>query len=257
MLPQLAQILQDTLNFTRYAASPFVLNGRPDSIRQWLCTLREQPVAVVEKVDHAITALGAASEPTDADWTDEERVLSHQWVTRFYPNEPAAVQVALRTAWRDGQRMRSAHPDTPPGSAGREFERLALLALRKLVPYDARNRGWEHAVQDYIDGIPAVRPHRYLDINRLAIRDIFLRHGIAPVGPQGDVPQEIYEAVDELLDHVHALDEYKLLYREAARDLGKIRHALNIPNDEMGIIAGTALILETIAHLKLPPQASE
>jgi hypothetical protein len=124
MLPQLAQILQDTLNFTRYAASPFVLNGRPDSIRQWLSTLREQLVAVVAKVDHAITALGAASERTDADWTDEERVLSHQWVTRFYPNEPEAVQVALREAWRDGQRMRSAHPDTPPGSGGRELNGL-------------------------------------------------------------------------------------------------------------------------------------
>ncbi|BCZ85524.1 hypothetical protein PTKU64_91990 (plasmid) [Paraburkholderia terrae] len=257
MLPQLAQILQDTLNFTRYAASPFVLNGRPDSIRQWLCTLREQLVAVVEKVDSAMTALGNASERDDADWTDEERVLSQQWVTRCYPNEPAVVQRALREAWRDGQRMRAAHPDSPPGGGGREFERLALLALRKLVPYDARNRGWDHAVQDYIDGIPVVRPNRYLDMNRIAIRDIFLRHGIARAGPQGDVPPEIYEAVDELLDHVHALDEYKLLYRETALDLGKIRHALNIPNDEIAIVAGTPLILETIAHLKRPAQSAE
>jgi hypothetical protein len=70
------------------------------------------------------------------------------------------------------------------------------------------------------------------------------------------VPPEIYDAVDELLDHVHALDEYKLLYREAALDLGKIRHALNIPNDEIGVFAGTPLILETIAHLRLPAQSA-
>ncbi|WP_225031123.1 hypothetical protein [Paraburkholderia sp. XV] len=257
MLPQLAQILQDTLNFTRYAASPFILNGRPDSTRKWLFTLREQLVAVVEKIDEALKALDNSIERSDADWTDEERVLSHQWVTHRYPNEPVAVQHALREAWRDGQRMRAAHPDTPPDSGGREFERLALLALRKLVPYDARNRGWEKAVQDYVDGIPVVRPHRYLAINRIAIRDIFLRHGIAPAGPQGDVPSEIYEAVDELLDHVHALDEYKWLYRQAALDLGKIRRSLNIPNDETAIVAGTPLILETIAHLKRPVQSAE
>lgn len=71
------------------------------------------------------------------------------------------------------------------------------------------------------------------------------------------MPSEIYEAVDELLDHVHALDEYKWLYRQAALDLGKIRRALNIPNDETAIVAGTPLILETIAHLKRPVQSAE
>ena len=47
MLPQLAEILQDALNFTRYAASPFVLNTRPDSIRQWLHALRDHLATLI------------------------------------------------------------------------------------------------------------------------------------------------------------------------------------------------------------------
>jgi hypothetical protein len=98
MSPQLAETLQDALNFTRYAASPFVLNGRPDSIRLWLGVVREQLACLIAKVDRATDA-GAVYPEGDA-WSDEERVLSHEWVRRHYPNETASTQAALRMAWR-------------------------------------------------------------------------------------------------------------------------------------------------------------
>ncbi|BCF95179.1 hypothetical protein [Paraburkholderia largidicola] len=55
-----------------------------------------------------------------------------------------------------------------------------------------------------------------------------------------------------MFNHAEEADEYKYLYRDAARDLSRIRQALNIPNDETGIVGGLALILETIANLKRP-----
>ncbi|TCG02014.1 hypothetical protein BZM27_54285 [Paraburkholderia steynii] len=103
MSPQLAEILQDALNFTRYVASPFVLNGRPDSIRLWLDAQREQRACLIAKVDRAMEAV--ALFPEGDTWTDEERVLSHEWVRRHYPNETASTQAALRMAWRDDQRL--------------------------------------------------------------------------------------------------------------------------------------------------------
>ena len=115
LLPQLAQILQETLNLTRYASSPFVLGGRPDSIRQWLAVLREQLVALAAKIDAASANLERAGK--DDDWTDTEQVLSLEWITRNYPNESAAVQAALRRAWRDGQRhITQASPPAPAGN---------------------------------------------------------------------------------------------------------------------------------------------
>jgi hypothetical protein len=147
MLPQLAEILQDALNFTRYAASPFILSSRPDSVRLWLHALREQLATLLSKVDRAIAA--AVSHPPEGDeWTDEERLLSHDWVKRHYPNESAVTQAALRMAWRDGQRLRSAHPDLPRESTGAEFERLTLEALRKLILSDDKNAEWGKSVQD-------------------------------------------------------------------------------------------------------------
>ncbi len=110
MLPHLAEILQDTLNLTRYASSPFVLNGRPDSIRQWLETLRERLTTLVDKTDGALSSLDRTASGAFTDWTDEERVLSLEWIARNYPNESVPVQEALRKAWRDGQRQSASRP---------------------------------------------------------------------------------------------------------------------------------------------------
>ncbi|MDQ7979967.1 hypothetical protein QYH69_22250 [Paraburkholderia sp. SARCC-3016] len=252
MSPQLAEILQDALNFTRYAASPFVLNGRPDSIRLWLGVLREQLACLIAKVDRATDAV--ALSPEGDAWTDEERVLSHEWVRRHYPNETASTQAALRMAWRDGQRLRSAHPDSPRASAGTQFERLTLEALRKLVASDDKNSEWSRSAHEFLQALPAGHWFRYLEINRTVIRDVFLKHGVFPVQSPRDIPNSACEAVEELLNHAEEADEYKHLYRDAARDLASIRQALNIPNDEIGIVGGVGLILETIANLKRPQQ---
>ncbi len=252
MSPQLAEILQDALNFTRYAASPFVLNARPDSIKLWLDTLREQLACLIAKVDRAIEALSHL--PDGDTWTDEERVLSHEWVKRHYPNETATTQAALRLAWRDGQRLRNAHPDSPRVSTGTQFERLTLEALRKLVVSDDKNAEWTRSVQEFLQALPAGRGFRYLDINRTEIRDVFLKHGVFPAQSPRDIPNSACEAVEELLNHAEEADEYKDLYRDAARDLSRIRQALNIPTDETGIVGGVGLILETIANLKRPQQ---
>ncbi|MEZ0606280.1 hypothetical protein ACAX43_29755 [Paraburkholderia sp. IW21] len=115
MLPQLTEILQDLLNVTRYAAAPFVLNGRPDSVRQWLEVLRDRLVALTEKTTAALTSFEHDDAVDCAGWTDEERILSSAWVTKNYPSESNEVQAALRRAWRDGQRLRvqlSAQPLT-------------------------------------------------------------------------------------------------------------------------------------------------
>ncbi|WP_063829654.1 hypothetical protein [Paraburkholderia dilworthii] len=132
MLPQIAQILQDTLNFTRYAAAPFVVTGRPDSVRQWLHALRERLTALTARVDSAIDAL-SSDECTTNEWTDEETVQSHQWVRHHYPNESDKVQYALRAAWRDGQRQLAARSE--PRFTGRErhLEGPALIALLEVV----------------------------------------------------------------------------------------------------------------------------
>ncbi|MEM5440482.1 hypothetical protein [Paraburkholderia diazotrophica] len=252
MSPQLAEILQDALNFTRYAASPFILNGRPDSIRLWLDALREQLSCLIAKVDRAMDAV--ALRPEGDTWTDEERILSHEWVRRHYPNETASTQAALRMAWRDGQRLRSAHPDSPRASAGTQFERLTLEALRALVPSDDKNSEWCRSAHELLQALPAGRGFRYLDINRTVIRDVFLKHGVFPAQSPRDIPNSACEAVEELLNHAEEADEYKHRYRDAARDLASIRQALNIPNDEIGIVGGVGLVLETIANLKRPQQ---
>ncbi|CAN7719479.1 hypothetical protein [Paraburkholderia hospita] len=155
MLPQLAEILQHALNFTRYAASPFVLNTRPDSIRQWLHALRDHLATLIAKVDLAIAAVSHL--PDGDDWSEEERVLSHDWVRRNYPNETAATQAALRMAWRDGQRLRAAHPDIPRLSDGSEFERLTLVALRQLVAIADHNEDWGKSAESYIQALPTTR----------------------------------------------------------------------------------------------------
>jgi hypothetical protein len=54
-----------------------------------------------------------------AEWTDEERVLSLEWIARNYPNESVQVQEALRKAWRDGQRQRTLRPDKMASDAAR------------------------------------------------------------------------------------------------------------------------------------------
>ncbi|BCF95180.1 hypothetical protein [Paraburkholderia largidicola] len=186
MSPQLAEILQDTLNFTRYAASPFVLNARPDSISLWLEALREQLACLIAKVDRAIEAVSHL--PDGDTWTDEERVLSHEWVRRHYPNETASTQAALRLAWRDGQRLRTAHPDSPRISSGTQFERLTLEALRKLVLSDDKNAEWTRSVHEFLQALPAGRGFRYLDVNRTMIRDVFLKYHVFPVQSPRDIP---------------------------------------------------------------------
>lgn len=252
MSPQLAEILQDALNFTRYAASPFVLNSRPDSIRLWLSALREQLACLIAKVDLVIE--GASHLPDGDTWTDEERVLSHEWVRRHYPSETASTQAALRLAWRDGQRLRNAHPDSPRASSGTQFERLTLEALGKLLPADDKNAGWTRSAQQFLQALPAGRRFRYLDVNRSVIREVFLKHGVFAARSPRDIPNSACEAVEELLNHAEEADEYKDLYRDAARDLSRVRQALNIPNDEIGIAGGIALILETITNLKRSQQ---
>jgi hypothetical protein len=252
MSPQLAEILQDVLNFTRYAASPFVLNARPASVRLWLDALKEQLACLIAKVDRTIDAVSLL--PDGDTWTDEERVLSHEWVRRHYPNETASTQAALRMAWRDGQRLRSAHPDSPRASEGTQFERLTLEALRNLVVSNDKNAEWNRSVHEFLQALPGRRGFRYLDINRTVIRDVFIKHGVFPAQSPRDIPNSACDAVEELLNHAEEADEYKDLYRDAARDLASIRQALNIPNDEVGIVGGVGLILETIANLKRPQQ---
>ena len=105
-------------------------------------------------------------------------------------------------------------------------------------------------VQDFLQARPAGRGFRYLDVNRTVIREIFLKHGVFTVQSPRDIPNSACEAVEELLNHAEQADEYKDLYREAARELATIRQALNIPNDEIGIVGGVDLILETIENLK-------
>ncbi|MEX3791083.1 hypothetical protein [Paraburkholderia sp. BR14374] len=104
-MQQISQILQDILNLTRYATSPFVLNGRPDSVRQWLLALQEHLNAVRLRVDNALASLDESKVGELGDWTDEERILSNEWVLRHYPNESENIRTALRKAWCDGQRL--------------------------------------------------------------------------------------------------------------------------------------------------------
>ncbi|SIT48738.1 conserved hypothetical protein [Paraburkholderia ribeironis] len=106
-MQQISQILQDILNLTRYAAAPFILTGRPDSVRQWLSVLQERLSAIRLLVDNALASFEQARDGETDDWTDEERVLSDEWVLRKYPNEPESVRAALRKAWVDGQRLRA------------------------------------------------------------------------------------------------------------------------------------------------------
>lgn len=250
MLPQLAEILQDTLNFTRYAAAPFVLNGRPDSVRQWLEALRDRLTALTEKTTAALASLDREGADDCAGWTDEERILSRDWVTRNYPNESNEVQAALQKAWRDGQRLRVQRPDGAQATTDGQFQRLALTALLSLVPHDERNRGWCYAVDDFLKGLALVRPHRYLAINRVAIRDIFVRHGVHTETPLAGLPHGVYEAAEELLDHAAELDEYRTAFQNVSRELALVREALNIPNDFIGVTEGTDLLLETIGQIK-------
>jgi hypothetical protein len=102
---QISQLLQDILNLTRYAASPFILSGRPDSVRQWLSVLQERLSAIQLRVDNALASFERTRDGED-DWTDEERVLSDEWVRGNYPTESESVRAALRKAWVDGQRLR-------------------------------------------------------------------------------------------------------------------------------------------------------
>jgi hypothetical protein len=106
-MQQISQILQDILNLTCYASSPFVLNGRPDSVRRWLLVLREHLSAIRLRVDSALSSFEEPRTGEDNDWTDEERVLSNEWVLRNYPNESESIRAALRKAWCDGQRLRA------------------------------------------------------------------------------------------------------------------------------------------------------
>lgn len=250
MLPQLAEILQDTLNFTRYAAAPFVLNGRPDSVRQWLKTLRERLAALTEKTTAALTSLDRDDADDCAGWTDEERILSNDWVIKNYPNEPNEVQAALRKAWRDGQRLRVRRPDDAHTSTDEQFQRLAVTALLSLAPRDERNREWCYAAGDFLKGLAPVRSHRYLAIDRVAIRDIFMRHGVHTGGPFPGLPDGVYEAAEELLDHPSEIDEYRTAFQNVSRELALVREALNIPNDFVGLMGGTDLLLETIGEIK-------
>ncbi|ADG20997.1 hypothetical protein [Paraburkholderia atlantica] len=105
-MQQISQVVQDILNLTRYAASPFVLTGRPDSVRQWLSVLQERLNAILQRVDIALASFEETRDVEDNDWTDEERVLSSEWVQRNFPNESDSVRAALRKAWVDGQRLR-------------------------------------------------------------------------------------------------------------------------------------------------------
>ncbi|MGF6439590.1 hypothetical protein [Paraburkholderia youngii] len=104
-MQQISQILQDILNLTRYATSPFILNGRPDSVRQWLLALQEHLNAVRLRIDNALASLDESKVGELDDWTDEERILSNEWVLRHYPNESENIRTALRKAWCDGQRL--------------------------------------------------------------------------------------------------------------------------------------------------------
>ncbi|MEX3901428.1 hypothetical protein [Paraburkholderia sp. BR10954] len=103
-MQQISQVVQDILNLTRYAASPFVLTGRPDSVRQWLSVLQERLNAILQRVDNALASFEETREGEN-DWTDQERVLSSEWVQRNFPNEADSVRAALRKAWVDGQRL--------------------------------------------------------------------------------------------------------------------------------------------------------
>ncbi|MFM0616123.1 hypothetical protein PQR37_18840 [Paraburkholderia nemoris] len=250
MLPQLAEILQDTLNLTRYAAAPFVLNGRPDSVRQWFETLRDRLTALTAKTTAALASLDRAGADDCEGWTSDERILSHNWVTKNYPNESDEMQAALRKAWRDGQRLRVQRPDGAPATTDEQFQRLALAALRSLAPRDERNREWCYAADDFLKGLAPVRPYRYLAINRVAIHDIFMRHGVHTSMPLPGLPDGVYEAAEELLDHAAELDEYRTAFQNVSRELALVREALNIPNDFIGVTEGTDLLLETIAQIK-------
>ncbi|MGF6851139.1 hypothetical protein [Paraburkholderia sp. CI3] len=75
---QISQVVQDILNLTRYAVSPFVLTGRPDSVRQWLLVLQERLSAIRLRVHNALASFEETRDGEDNDWTDDERVLSSQ-----------------------------------------------------------------------------------------------------------------------------------------------------------------------------------
>ncbi|APA90632.1 hypothetical protein BJG93_33030 (plasmid) [Paraburkholderia sprentiae WSM5005] len=104
---QISEVIQDILNLTRYAASPFVLTGRRDSVRQWLIVLQERLGAIRLRVDNALASFEEQRDGDGNDWTDDERLLSNEWVQLNFPNEPETIRAALRKAWVDGQRLRA------------------------------------------------------------------------------------------------------------------------------------------------------
>jgi hypothetical protein len=71
------------------------------------------------KTDGALSLLDRTATGNFTGWTDEERVLSMEWVARNYPNESTAVKEALQQAWREGQRQPASRPDGSQDADGR------------------------------------------------------------------------------------------------------------------------------------------
>src|SRR5258708_26346715 len=95
------RILRESLNIARYAATPIIVEDRPQVDPAWLNGLRARLIGLLARVDAEIAGDPHAASPCDS-WSDDERRLSGLSLHRTHPDLPSDAVIELGDAWKDG-----------------------------------------------------------------------------------------------------------------------------------------------------------